>query len=408
MRVWLKEKRKDVEIKIILFLISPFFAFLYSLRRIKTKSSYLIFFLSAIFFGLSFTVDSGKEGGDSAFDGQFYREKFENYQYAISSDFWDGFISFLSFDEGKKDYYFDTLAFYCSRFTDNYHIMFMIVATVFIYFALKSFKFLTAEDNFDASVISYILVYLFFYNQIFNINGFRFWTAAWIAVYSIFQIYRNGDKRYFLLALITPYFHGTYWVFLAILFIAQISKKFEKFWIILFVISFFASTLAVELIQGYYSYLPPFLSKLAEIYTGEDVLGKTWSGFGWLPMIFKNATTVYVTIMMLLFIRHSNEIKSNPKIKNIYLFLLVWMSIFNFLMFVPSLGNRFIQISYPFIAYIWLVIFKDHRYQNLILFIPLVFFWDILKNILYYVQVLEFNFYYSSSLYLVYKYIVDF
>lgn len=406
--MWLKEKRKDVELKIILFLISPFFAFLYSLKRIKTKSSYLIFFLTAIFFGLSFTVESGKGDVNSALDGQFYREKFESYQYIISSDFWSGFINFLSFEDGKKDYYFDTLAFYITRFTDNYHIMFMLAATVFIYFALKSFRFLTAEDKFDASIISYILVYLFFYNQIFNINGFRFWTAAWIAVYCIFQIYRNGNRRYFLLALITPYFHGAYWIFLAILFIAHICKKFEKFWILLFVISFFASTIAVELIQNYYYYLPPFLSKLAEIYTSEEVLEKTWSGFGWLPMIFKNAISVYLTIIILLFIRHSNEIKSNPKTKNIYLLLLVWVSIFNFLMFVPSLGSRFIQISYPLIAYIWLVIFKDSRYQNLILFLPLVFFWDILKNILYYTQVLEYNFYYSSFLYLIYKYIIDF
>ena len=76
------------------------------------------------------------------------------------------------------------------------------------------------------------------------------------------------------------------------------------------------------------------------------------------------------------------------------------------MMFVPSLGNRFIQLSYPIIAYIWLVIFKDEKYNRFILFLPLVFMWDIQKVLSYYFQVLDFWFYFSSPIYLIYKYII--
>lgn len=406
MSIWLREKKQDVEIKIILFIISPFFSLLYSLKNINTKSSYIVFFLTAIFFGLAFSVPSGKDLLQGGIDGQSYRADFEDYKYVNIIDFKEGFLGFLSFDEGKKDYYFDTVAFYLSRVTDNYHFMFMIFAIIFSYFSLKSFKFLTSEDKFDASIVSYILVYLFLYNQIFNINGVRFWTAAWIAVYCIFQIYRNGNKKYFLLALLTPFFHGSYWIFLGVLLVAQISKRFERFWVVLFFISFFVSAFAVELIQSLESYLPTFLSKLAQSYTSEESLQQTWSGFGWLPIVFKNFILIYLTIMVLLFIRNSKEILLNEKTKNLYLFLLVWVSVFNFLMMVPSLGSRFLQLSYPILAYIWLVIFKGYRYKRVILILPFVFLWSIFKQFLLYSEVLDIYFYLSSPFYLIYKYII--
>lgn len=404
---WLIESKRDVKLKIILFIISPFFATIYSFRRANTKSSYLIFFLSSIFFGLSFTVDSGKDSiTEVGLDGQSYREKFENSKYISNYDYMDGLLGFLAFDEGKKDYYFETVVFYLSRITDNYHIMFMIFAMVFSYFSLKSFKFFTSEQKFDFSFVTLILCYLFLYNQIFNINGVRFWTAAWIAVYCIFQIYRNNNKIYLLLALITPFFHGAFWIFVAIIFASLLLRKFEKFWIVLFPVSFFASAMAVELIQSFSGFLPTFLSKLAEAYTSEERLSATWSGFGWIPLLFKNLILIYLSIMVFLFIRNRKKLQSNTKVWNLYLFLLMWITIFNFLMFVPSLGNRFIVLSYPLIAYIWLVAFKDEKYQKFIIFLPMIFIWEIQMQILRYTQVLDLGYYVSSPLYMIYKYIL--
>ena len=406
---WLNETKRDVELKIILFIISPFFATIYAFRRANTRSSYLVFFLSSLFFGLAFTVDSGKDYIiGTGIDGQAYREKFENAKYVTEYDYIEGLLGFLSFDEGKKDYYFDTVVFYLSRITENYHIMFMVFSLIFSYFALKSFRFFTSEEKFDFSVISLILCYFFLYNQIFNINGMRFWTAAWVAVYCIFQVYRNNNKLYLLLALTTPFFHGAFWIFVAIIFASLILRKFEKFWIILFPISFFASTLAVELIQAFNSFLPTFLSKLAESYTSQERLSETWSGFGWIPILFKNLILFYLSLLIFLFIKNREKIRLNAKIWGLYQFLLIWVSIFNFLMFVPSLGSRFIILAYPIMAYIWLVVFKDEHYQKIILFLPLIFLWDIQKQILYYGVVLDVTYYFSNPLYLLYKHIINF
>lgn len=406
MNIWLKEKNKDVTLKIILFLVSPFFSFLYSLRTLKTKSSYIVLFLTAIFFGMSFSVESGKGDNQNNIDSSFYRETFENLKYINSSEFIENLKGFIAFDDGKQDFYFDTFSFIISRFTDNYHVMFMFFSVIFAYFSLKSLKFLTAENNFDKSVVSYILVYLFLYNQIFNINGLRFPTAAWIAVYSIFQIYRNNNKKYLLLVLITPYFHGSFWILLGVLVIVQLFKRFDRVWTIAFLLSFFVSNLSVQLAQYIQPYLPTFLSIVVDAYTSEDVLTGANLGFGWIPVMFNKMALLYIYIIILLFIRNSKEIKSNPKTKELYLLVLVWASIFSFLMFIPHLGLRFLPLIYPVIAYIWLVHFKDKKYSRFILLLPFVFIWRTTEYIFFYNKVLTYDFYISSPIYLIYKYLV--
>src|SRR5690554_2096184 len=260
---WLIEDKKEKAFKGILFILNPLLSVFYSFKRINTRSSYVVFFLFALLFGLSFTVQSGKTE-DLKIDGATYREKFDQYQTYSEVLFYNRLQEYLEFDEGDKDFYFDIIAFSVSKWTDNYHYLFLIFAAVFAYFALKSLRFLTAEPNFTTSISCLILVFLFMNNQIFNINGVRFWTAAWIAVYSIFQVFRNGNKHYVWLALFTPFIHGSFFIFFVILVFAFFLKKMNhKLWVILFLISLLASNFSIEIIRGVIDSLPSFLSRTA-------------------------------------------------------------------------------------------------------------------------------------------------
>lgn len=407
MATWLTESNHDKANKVILFLISPFLAFVYSLKRIKTKSSYVVFFLFSIFFGIAFTVQSGKRG-DAYIDSVSYRELFEQYKFVSHQEFIKNFKDFLTFSEGKKDYYFDTVAFYVSRITDNYHVMFMVFAAVFAFFSLKTFKFLTSEDNFDASLSCYILAYLFMINQIFNINGMRFWTAAWIAVYAIFQIFKNNNKKYFLLALITPFFHGAYWIYLAVIVIAYFFKNYSKLWILLFFISFFVSNISIDLIYSLTDKLPLFLADMALSYTNPEYveLRRASLASSQFAKIFDFLIRFYLNFMVYLFIRNSKTINNNPKTQNLFSFLLVWVTFVNFTMPVPSLGGRFMTLSYPLIAYIWLVNFKGKKYTKILYAMPFVFLFSFYIQLQYYNMVLDPVFYISNPFYLIYKYLL--
>lgn len=403
MAVWLKESIKEVETKIFLFMLSPFIAFLYALNRIQTKSSYVVFFLFAIFFGLAFTVSNVRT--ENSADGISYRSEFEQYQYVSEYTYYDGLEGFLTFDDGKKDYYFDTIAFYLSRITDNYHFLFMFFAVVFAFFQLKAFSFFTSERNFNNSLFCILLAFLFTYNQIFNINGMRFWTAAWVGVYCICQIFRNGDKKYFLLAICTPFFHGAFWVYVGMVLIAYSFRKFEKIWIFFFVISFFISSFAVELVQNANNYLPSFLAKLVDSYTRVELIQarqQAGTGYWIIGKIFDILVRIYINLLVFLFIRDRKRIEQEHR--SMYLFLLVWMVFVNFAMPIPSLGSRFVLLAYPVLAYLWLVHFGCVRYRYWIYVLPFVFFMDIYQWVKLYLGVLNMSFFYSSPFVLIYKY----
>ena len=65
----------------------------------------------------------------------------------------------------------------------------------------------------------------------------------------------------------------------------------------------------------------------------------------------------------------------------------------------------YIILSYPFIAYIWLVAFGTHKYKKVIYFLPLVFLADIYRMLALCKMVSGFSFYVSSPFYLIYKYL---
>jgi hypothetical protein len=406
---WLRENKVDIGLKIILFLISPFLSFFYSLKTLKARSSYVIFFLVALFFGMALTFPKGQLIG-STFDGSYYRESFEQYKTESYYNYLDGLRKFFTFNKGKQDYYFETVAFFVSRITNNYHVMFLTFAFVFAFFSLKTFKFLTSENNFTSSLSCFILAYLFMTNQIFNINGVRFWTAAWIGVYCIFQIFRNGNIGYFLLAFCTPFVHGSFWVFIAVLLLAYFLRRFEKIWIVLFFISFLVSSISVEIITDASSYLPPFLQNLIHSYSSKEAIAKfnqPGEGFSWVAMVFNFLVRLYINLMVYLFIKNSDKIKANSKSKDMYTFLLVYITFVNFAMPIPSLGVRYMVLAYPIIAYIWLVNFKGRQYKQVLYVMPVVFWFAIYTQINHYLNVLQFDFYVSNPFFLFYKYLIS-
>lgn len=407
MAVWQKENSENTVIKVILFLVSPILALLFSLRTLKTRSSFIIIFLFSVFFGLAFTVSKGKQS-DNSIDGSSYREKFEHYKYVTESKFFKGLIEYLAFEKGKQDYYFDTVAFYVSRFTSNYHIMFMVFAIVFTFFALKSLKFFVEEKNYSTSLACFILLYLFTINQIFNINGVRFWTAAWVGVYSVLQIFRNGKYRYFLLLLCTPFFHGAFWIFIGVTVIAYFGKNLNKLWIILFFVSFLVSNVSLDLVRNYIDLFPTFIVKMAESYTDEAYVQQRASGgtgFYWVAATFNFLVRVYMNFLVYLFIKNSKEIIDNAKTKNLFSFLLVLMVFVNFTMAIPSLGGRYMMLAYPIIAYIWLVNFKGRKYNKVLYAMPVIFSFSFYVQAVLYMKVLEPVFYFSNPFYLLYHYL---
>jgi hypothetical protein len=186
-------------------------------------------------------------------------------------------------------------------------------------------------------------------------------------------------------------------------------RRFEKIWVALFFVSFLVSSVAVEVLIDASNFLPPFLQNMVHTYSSAESLEKfnaSGEGFSWVARLSNFIVRFYLNIMVYLFIKNSKTIKNNYKSKNLYAFLLLYMSIINFTMPIPSLGVRYVVLAYPIIAYIWLVNFKGRRYQRFLYAAPLVFWFVIYGQIVQYSIVLQPDFYISNPFYLVYKYLM--
>jgi len=377
----------------------------------NTKSSFMVFYGFAICFGMAFSTSAFDVLSTSSvgLDAGRYRLQFEESSEMTTSEFLSTWKDYTDFDTGAKDFYYIAMVYLVSRFTHNYHWLFMVFALVFAFFQLKSLKLLVERKQWENSLFFIVLAMFFTWNQIFNINAMRFYTAAWVGVYSVLQIFYHKRRGYFLLLLITPIMHSSFWLFVAVVIFAFLLKGLEWLWIGLFVISFFTSTIFANVLQASADYLPEFLAKTVRGYTDEDILYSTitysGTGFWWIPLFFDRAYRIFTNLLVVLFIFNRKSIKENNT-RNLYLFILIFMTYVNFAMPIPALGTRSIVMAYPIIAYIWLANFGKTKYQWLIYALPFVWLFDIIKHIGYYFMVLDWTFFISSPVILVFKYLI--
>ncbi len=398
---WAKENPVEIKAKIILFLTFPLLAFFYSIKRINTKSSYAIAFLFSVLFGLAYTVSDVRTEG--SYDGITYRINFEENK-KTADEYYNGLKEFFKFDDGPQDYYFETVCYYVSQVTDNYHVMFMVLAIVLAFFQLKSLCFFTS--NIEEKSISYktlLLLFLFTYIQIYNINGCRFWTAYWIGMYALLQIFYNKKPQYILLAAITPFFHGSYWLYVGMLFVIFLLKRFEKVWLTLLIISIFTSSISLQLAQDHSALLPYFLARKIEYYTDSEYIQSigAGSGFYFVQLFFDTILPIFINLFVIYIYKFRDKLGENNR--TLLQVLLIWATISNFCVSIPSLGNRFFTLTFPIIAILAYKLRTQKVISQLIYFIPIAFMYKIFRLLVDYNEIMDFTFYVSNPFYIIYN-----
>lgn len=402
MMYWQSEKGADFFVKVILFIISPFISFIYALYRIKTKSSFIIIYLFSLFYGMSYITESGKSE-TAKNDGAVYRAIFENDICGMNfQEFKRDIIEILTGQSWYKDIYFHCVAYPVSKFTDNYHFLFLAFAVIFGYFMLKSLHFLVRENKYDNRLVSLLLLSLFVTNGIFNINGMRFWTATWIATYALLNILVDKKRSYLLLLLITPLIHSSFY-FLLIIYLIYIFTNKRFIWRNFYFASFFFSSISVFVISAFIGDIPLFHRFL--IYLDPEAAFSVLAGKSLLKGIFDLLSTIYINIMFYLIYKQSERDHNSIQSKSLFNFFFVYISIINFVRPVPSLGTRFFVVGFPLIAYLWLVTFGTNRYKWVIYSMPLFMLWHLHNSYQLFTYFLEPSFYVSSPFSIIARYL---
>lgn len=108
---------KELVIKLVLFVIWPFAAFLGSLLRPTSKSSFVIYFL----FGILFCWHMDPKGLVAYDDYIGIRDLFLKYKYTMT-DFYDKLWLYITFEGKEKELYSVFLNAFTRQFSDNYHL----------------------------------------------------------------------------------------------------------------------------------------------------------------------------------------------------------------------------------------------------------------------------------------------
>ena len=394
---------RSVGAKILFFIIWPFGAFLLSLKNLKSKASLIVFFLFCVLFGFTFLPQN--ESADSYRYAEDFKELHNNYSwFEYSNDL----NEYSKFDSKIKDIYVITCSYIVIAVSGNYHLFMALFAFVFAYFYLKSFSFLVNRSEFQISIFCYLLAFLFtFSNPIFNINGVRFWTASWIAVYVLFQILVNKNYRYLLLAIITPLIHISFIIYLIIIIIYFLLKKFEKAWFILFFISFFLTNIILLNISNLSGYLPKTIQNILFYYTDASFLSGKVDEISSLPFYARALNSLpyyYLNGIMIIFIFNFKKIKQNVNTNLIFIFLLIWMSFVNMTWGIPSVGNRFIALAIPIISYLIVISYKQIPiFKKIVFLIPFVYSYAILDWFRNMISISDPYLYLSTLVHIIYK-----
>lgn len=363
--------------KILLFFISPIISAITSLKDIRDGVSHKFLYAWFIIFGISFCAVN------EAADSFRYVQRFIIESGYSLSQYLSEIKYYFTFQSHIKDIYTLTINFLVGRFTDNYHWTFFIYAIVFGYFYIKSIS-LFLRHNKVKNYVFYALLFIFCYsNPIFNINGVRFWTAAWIGVYVALNILVEKDYRKIPLLVLLPLIHGASIIWIPIVLLAFILKRYQIMAVIMFIASSFVSAVEyLSVLDSISHLLPQFMQDQIWSYTEsewalERLSGVTEYGAAYanflisLPKYF-NIILVYILIF------NRKKINQNPNNKQLLTILLYLSALTNFIAGIPSV-SRFQAFVIPFLVIVWSQNYDILRkYDNLFFMVPVIYAYSLL------------------------------
>lgn len=390
-------------VKLASFLISPFISLMIFMSDIKSKSTIAIIVAFYILFGLSFNPVNERA------DSYRYAKVFKsfssnpdrNYAKVLNVYFGDS-----SLNQGKyKDIYIYSMFYLSSKIGgQNIHVLFFLFALVFTYFAIKSFMYIVRSKQFQNTWPMYILAFLFLYsNSIFNINGVRFWTASWMAVYFTLRILIDKKYIYLLGIAILPLIHVSmvlYWAFFIVAFIskAQRISLLSK----IYLISFFFGEIGLQLIDVIYDRLPHILQLMVWSYTesswGQSRMdGSIDSDLPLYAKVFNSLPRIYEFILLYLVSLKGKYFKDSRMLG----FTLAYFACVNVCSIIPSMARYFI-VGYPFIIYLWVSNFNVLKgYTKFLYLMPVAYCYSIFQWIRNVGSVTEWPLYFSNFFHLV-------
>ena len=286
---------------------------------------------------------------NSEFDCYRIVEIFDEWE-SIFPTFVEFIKSFVRYDSYfARDLYEGTIFSLVHVFSNNYHFVFLFGALFFTLFKLMSFNFFLRDYEHDKL---HVIITFFFFTSIplFQISGFRFFTAAWMAIYATLKIFIDEQKKFWYVLLLTPLVHITFLFYLFVVVISYfvISRIRDEM-----VVSFFFISIAISL---FWDMLPQFsyvdgglVGDMINAYVNDTYKAELDDAVNQSNYIrfFQPVKFVFYNIAAYLLYRNCKDLF----LKKFILFVLSCLIIINCVGFIPSM-SRFFAVFIPIILFV--------------------------------------------------------
>jgi len=364
---------RSTVVSIVAFVIAPFLSFITALFRLKKERNIWVIFFFYLVFGICFTINQ-----KTGFDSIRYVEFFNSIN--ANSSLSDIYISNIINNGVDSEVYFPIVACIAKHISgDNYHIMFLLFAVVFSVFTVKAIKiFYEAYHPQKWWLYTLAITLLITNNFIFNINGMRFWTAAWMLAYGVLSFCVNKDKIGLVWILITPLIHSTFLFPITILLVSFFFGKAERVWILFLWLSVPFSYLSLEMIPFISAYIPDIYISKFDFYTDTHYIEQRASGVG-----FTYLENFLITCKMLVeaFVLYKlYKIKKHDEdwiFRRFFEFTIMFVTLSNFLSPIPSVG-RYIIVGFPFVLFFVWTNLNRQLFRNCLILLAITMSFSIL------------------------------
>lgn len=323
----------------LLFLVWPFLALISALKNYRMPWAKNIFWVFCIFYGFLFVVDY-----NSGRDIVGYVAEFQRLHGAEIS-----VVQYIQ-DTERADVLRGMIAVVLSRFTDNPAMLTMVYAAIFGFFLSRNIWYIMDRLEGKLQPITIFLILIFFLvNPIWQINGFRMWTAAQIFLYGLLPYLCEGKVKGLFYAVGAVLVHFSFIVPVGVLLVYMLLGNRLTAYYVFYIATFFISEIDLTAFNNFMeAYMPELIQDRTRGYRGEASVEQyrteesenVWYA-RWYSPALSYAVMGFLTIFFFtgrkFFDKHKNWM-------NLFCFVLLFFGVAYLFSSLPS-GGRFMTVG---------------------------------------------------------------
>lgn len=216
-------------VKLLLYLVWPFAAFVYSLKQVGKVEFYTIFLLMSVFLGLNMYVS-----GENGFSGDITR-------YLVDVRLYKHIPWVQIFAE--KDFFLGATGKIFSQLSTNPRFLCVVYYLIYTWWFLQAFSIVTRHFRLERTLWTCLCLFSILTVLPFSyFNALRFAMATMLYLWVILEILINKRKIFYAIIFFVPIIHFAYWVMVPLPFLWLFLRNHLMGVLVIFLISFAFST----------------------------------------------------------------------------------------------------------------------------------------------------------------------